>query len=293
MKRDADETMRRLATVFPLSRRRVAGTWLAGCALHPAVMLALASLPVFAVDDPHEEFPEAPDASTSASLIAAVETTGRTIFEHDRAAAAATDVAMAQRAFKRDRRVRGWLTEARDGGIVVTFIDDTPSALYRVLLSADGEPGSLLALDSPEPLSDFEAGAATARRVALESGFQPCSKTYNTVVLPDETVDGAWVVYLLPGTTRHNTVPIGGTHRVEVRDDAVVAQRAFTRTCITLSRSAKTAAMMITHILDPMPTEAHVHWSLWAETPMYVSTEEGVWAIEEGRLRSLDDNEDE
>ena len=41
MKRDADETMRRLATVFPLSRRRVAGTWLAGCALHPTVMWVL------------------------------------------------------------------------------------------------------------------------------------------------------------------------------------------------------------------------------------------------------------
>lgn len=32
-------------------------------------------------------------------------------------------------------------------------------------------------------------------------------------------------------------------------------------------------AMMITHILDPVPTEAHVHCSLWADTPMYVSTE--------------------
>ena len=31
--------------------------------------------------------------------------------------------------------------------------------------------------------------------------------------------------------------------------------------------------MMITHILDPVPTEAHVHCSLWADTPMYVSTE--------------------
>lgn len=253
-------------------------------------ILALASLPVFAADDPHEA---PPDASVPAAAIAAAETSGRIIFEHDRAAAVATDVALAQRAFKRDRRVRGWLTEPTDGGIMVTFVDGTPSALYRVQVSAGGEPGPLLALDAPEPLSDFEAGAATARRVALESEFQACSKTYNTVVLPDETAAGTWKIYLLPGTTRRDEVPVGGTHRVEVRDGVVTAQRGFTRSCITLSRGPKVAAMMITHILDPMPTEAHVYWSLWAETPMYVATEDGLWAIEEGRLRALGDDEDE
>lgn len=43
--------------------------------------------------------------------------------------------------------------------------------------------------------------------------------------------------------------------------------------------------MMITHILDPVPTEAHVHWSLWADTPQYVSTEGGLWAIKDGQVR--------
>ena len=243
-------------------------------------MLALAGFPALAGDDP-------------SAAIAAAEKTGRAIFEHDRAAAVATDVAMAQRAFKRDRRVRGWLTEAKDGGIVVTFVDETPSALYRVLVSVDGEPSPLMPHESPIALSDVQAGAAMARSVALQSDFAACSKTYNTVVLPDESEVNAWVVYLLPGTTRHDAVPIGGTYRVEVRDGAVSAQRGFTRSCITLNRGRDVAAMMITHILDPLPTEAHVHWSLWAGTPMYVSTEGGVWAIEEGRLRPLSSKEGE
>src|SRR5690606_9223333 len=146
------------------------------------------------------------------------------------------DVAMSQRAFKRDKRVRGWVTEARDGGIVVTFIDETPNALYRVLVSAEGVPSPLPPLETPEPLDTFGSGAAMARRLALESPFEACSRSYNPLVLPDPAFDGGWVVYLLPGTTRNDVVPLGGTHRFEVRDGAVAAERGFTRSCIALNR---------------------------------------------------------
>ena len=274
-----------------------------------AGLLMIAGLPALAADGPPEAAEPTTDAAEGAgtatgdspapaagagsgSPFSAIEARGRTIFEHDRAAAVATDVAMAQRSFKRDRRVRGWLTEARDGGIVVTFIDEAPNALYRVLVSAAGEPSPLLPLETPAPLSAFEAGAATARRLALESSFQPCSKTYNTVVLPEPSSDDSWIVYLLPGTTRHNEVPIGGTYRVEVKEGAVAGQRAFTRSCIVLGRGPDVAGMAVTHLLDPTPTEAHVHWSLWAETPMYVSTQQGLWAIEQGKVRPVSDEAD-
>lgn len=268
-----------------------------------AALLALAGTHAVAADDVPGTAAAAPtatgdDADTTATGqdappsdgahdFSSIEATGRAIFEHDRAAAVATDVAMGQRAFKRDKRVRGWLTEARDGGIIVTFIDDAQQALYRVLVSAEGEPSPLLPQESPVPPSAFESGAATARRVALESPFQACSRTYNTVVLPDPAFDGGWVVYLLPGTTSHDVVPVGGTYRLEVRDGAIAAQRGFTRSCIALKRGPDVAAMMITHILDPVPTEAHVHWSLWAGTPMYVSTEDGGWKIEQGRVSAV------
>jgi hypothetical protein len=115
------------------------------------------------------------------------------------------------------------------------------------------------------------------------------------VVLPPEAGgDGGWRVYMLPATKQRDAVPIGGTYRLEVRDGAVVAQRGFTRSCIALGRGPKVAGMMITHLLDPVPTEAHVHWSLWAETPMYVSTPpDGVlWAIEFGVIRKVESNDE-
>lgn len=242
----------------------------------------------------NDDLPQALAPEQEALAITAAETIGRAIFEHDRAAAVATDAALAQRAFKRDRRVRGWLTEAREDGIAVTFIDQTPSALYRVMVSPTGQAEPLLALETPEPLSSREAGAAAARAVALAASFQPCSKTYNTVVLPLQAGAGdGWIVYLLPGTTRHDTVPIGGTYRMEVRDGAVVSQRAFTRSCIALNRGPKVGAMMITHLLDPVPTEAHVFWSLWAGTPMYLTTPPaGLWSIERGVIREVETDDE-
>lgn len=227
-----------------------------------------------------------------AAAIKAAEATGRTIFEHDRAAAVATDAALSQRAFKRDRRVRGWLTEQQADGIAVTFIDTTPGAIYRVMVSPAGVAGPLLALAAPESLTPYEAGAAIARAAVLDVEYQRCSNMYNTVVLPGVAGTGGneWMVYLLPGTTRHDTVPLGGTYRFEVRDGAVVSQRSFTRSCIALNRGPKVAGMMIDHLLDPTPTEAHVHWSLWAETPMYVSTPgDLLWSIKSGVIAPIKD----
>lgn len=235
-----------------------------------------------------------PEAQEAAALRTA-EATGRVIYRHDQAATVATDVALADRAFRSDGRLDGWITEEQDGGIVVTFIDDTPSALYRVTVSANGVAGPLEALDAPTPLSPHEQAAARARSAALASGFEPCTRTYNSVVLPPGSPAGPhWVVYLLPGTTDPHAVPIGGTYRFDVDGTTVVSQRGFTRTCIALQKNEvaehSLAFLMITHLLDPIPTEAHVFWSLWAQKPMYVSTvpKGSLWLIEDGTIQLIE-----
>ena len=105
-------------------------------------------------------------------------------------------------------------------------------------------------------------------------------------MLPDTREGGGWIVYLLPGTTKQGIVPIGGSYRLELdaAGDRVVTQRGFTRSCITLENPPDSAAMMITHLLDPRPTEVHVFWSLWAGKPMFVGTSTGLWKIEDGRV---------
>ena len=47
---------------------------------------------------------------------------------------------------------------------------------------------------------------------------------------------------------------------------------------------------MITHLLDPIPTEAHVFWSLWARKPMYVATPPNgtIWVVDDGKIKLVE-----
>jgi len=258
--------------------------------VHRTFLLALllVATPLVAQD----KRPEALSPTEEQALISAAESAGKNIFVHDRAAAVTTDALMQLREFRKDKRVAGWITEEKDGNIAVTFVGprDTPTkyALYRTVVTTGGFIiGAPVALATPEALTAFEARAFAARSTALSSEFSPCASTYNPVVLPtDDTPLPGWRVYLLPGTTKQNIVPLGGTYRLEIGAEgtSVLTQRGFTRSCIQLGSEPGVVAMMVTHLLDPVPTEAHVFWSLWAAKPMYVSTSGGLWKIEDGKI---------
>jgi len=49
-------------------------------------------------------------------------------------------------------------------------------------------------------------------------------------------------------------------------------------------------ALMITHLLDPIPTEAHVFWSIWAHKPLYVATPPNgtIWVVEGSKIRLVE-----
>ena len=248
-----------------------------------AVVLAFCSLTTSA-DEPllKELTPEQEDLA-----IKAAETTGMAIYRHDQAAAVATDAAFKLHQFKEDKRLNGWITEEQSDQIVVTFIDKTPAALYRIIVSKDGVAGPAMALETPAKLTSYEAGAVAALTAALASKFQLCSKKYNSVVLPSS--DASWVVYLIPGTTNNNVIPVGGAYRIDVSDSNVISRREFTRTCITLQDDPKAFGLIITHLLDLIPTEIHVFWSLWAKKPLFVSTPNGTTWIVDGDKITLAD----
>jgi hypothetical protein len=212
------------------------------------------------------------------------------IYRHDHAASVATDAALGIGALQNDKRVRGWVTEEKDGEIVVTFIDQAPAALYRIVVSKDGNAGPVTTLDPPVQLTAYEASAAQARAAAAAAGFQPCTQNYNSVVLPAGDSSGKdWVVYWLPAATTMDVVPLGGAYRMNVSDAKVVEQRTFTNSCLAVQVDPKALAFAATHVMDPVPTETHVFWSLWAGKPLYISTPPNVtiWAIEAGKIRLI------
>lgn len=252
------------------------------------LLLALVAAVAYA-EPPSLDF--SPDTENATLRVA--ESTGLAIYRHDRAASIATDAIRSLPAFKNDGQ--GWVTEEHGGEITVTFIGgmkgQPPAALYRATVSNDGKLiGNAVALSEPAALTAFEASAAAARATALQSGFQPCSETYNSVVLPVGAAPlRKWVVYLLPATKLPHVVPAGGTFRFEIDESSrkVLSSRGFTRTCIQLQNDSRTEALMLTHLLDPTPTEAHVFWNLLAGKPLYVATAANgkLWAIEQGKIK--------
>ncbi|WP_282246978.1 hypothetical protein [Stenotrophomonas sp. PS02300] len=268
--------------------------------LFPLTLALLLAVPAVHAEDiaPAPETASPLSESETAAALARAEQLGRAIFLHDLAAERATDALVAQhRAFRKDKRVRGWITEEHDGRYRVSYIDATPAVLYRVEVLPDGSiDGPVEVLPVPAALSPYEAGAAAARNLAMTAQVASCARTYNSVVLPGG--DDRWSVYLLPGTTSPTAVPLGGSHRLDIVGGEITASRGFTRSCIQLNRApstrgAKMAAMMVTHMLDATPTEAHVYWSLWARTPMVVVTgEDAIWEIENGRIRRMADDAD-
>lgn len=248
-----------------------------------ALMVLLHCCDVFAAD--------LPAVSESAALRQA-EMTGAQIYRLDRAAAVATDEALTLPAFRQDRRVRSWVTQNSPRGVDVTFVDATPAALYRVTISDAGRSvGPVVALKAPQSLSAYEAGAVRARRLAIETPFPRCEGRYNTVVLPaDPARTDRWLVYFLPVVTARTSLPIGGAYRIEITGSKVTGQRAYSKSCLVASNEPDAVALFVSHLLDPVPTEVHVFWSLWAAKPIAVRTQDGrTWMVEDGRGRVLDD----
>ncbi len=249
------------------------------------VALALLSNPAFAQEN------DTPSMTTEeASNAESVEKLGREIYELDLAAASATDQ-ISTIGLRSDKRVKGWITEPTASGIRVTMVglneSAIPVALYVSEVDRSGKPINAPTKNSdPTPLSVTQSALYSARSNALNSKFEPCSKSYNTVAIP--TSSGI-SVYLLPGTTDPRVAPIGGTYRVDfdATGQVQLATRAYTKSCIALQKDEKSVGMMITHLMDNFPTEVHTYWSLWAHSPMYVGivNTKDLWSITNGELK--------
>ena len=245
-----------------------------------------------AADSLPEELPEQ-------AALRKAEAVGLAIYKHDHAAAVASDALLALGVTKSDKRLRGWITEERGEGILVTFFgaeaNEAPQALYRVSVSKEGEvTGPPQELKVPQELTEFESGAAAARIFAGKYSFQPCAEYYNTVVLPaDSSPSPSWVVYLLPATQDALRVPLGGAHRLELdaSGNQLLSERGFTRSCVVLGDPKadpkhRPVMLVATHLMDPVPTEIHVFWNLWTGIPLDILTTSNgtIWNISKGHI---------
>ena len=98
------------------------------------------------------------------------------------------------------------------------------------------------------------------------------SRPFNLAVIPPDTPDGPIDVYALMPQTQNprlsrSAAQFRATRFTPPGEIAVAA--AFTNSCLNLPLPPRTIGRrpVITHLLDPMPTEIHVFLSIWMGLP--------------------------
>jgi len=225
----------------------------------------------------------------------AMEQTARAMFEQDQAVAQVTDHLVECCDLLSTERLVGWATSEMEGGdIRVTYVslseDKTPYAAFSAVASLDGEVrGAADVRDPPRPLAGRELAQYRARMLAMTSGVEMCSSRYNTVAMPEE--NGDWMIYLLRTTLDADAIPAGIHYRfrISASGNEILEQRRYTNACMLLPKASPPALTIITHHLDPHPTEVHLYLTLSTEQTLLVMTgddsgPQSIWAVGEGRI---------
>jgi len=229
---------------------------------------------------------------------------GAVIYAYDQAAWHGTDD-MVTKLPNYQNVVGGWIVDGPADTPELVFFDRNEAAPHAVYV-ADFKDNKLVSSrvlgagdDShltPERLRMISAREA-AIKALLASGEPRCKdKPYNSVVLPPETPGGPMLVYLLTPQTSNDSLPFGGHYLTEVSADGKVGPfRHFTKTCAEFpirgdgKGKGEADALVITHLLDPVPTEIHVFSSLSIHKRLYVLTaDDRTWRVEGGQIYLID-----
>jgi hypothetical protein len=231
--------------------------------------------------------PAAPTPVERAQLDRVLER-GRLIHAIDRAAWVATDDFMAKAPAAVKAAARGYVVERSAEGFTVTFYggaDGRPSGLYVGRVAGGRLVGSeIVAAARRAPLTPAQTRLVKAREAAATSDYQSCTGAFNVAAIPPASPAAPLDVYLLSAQVKDREYPAGGHFLLVLAPDGkIVSSRKFTNSCLSLSGAAGSdgpvAALVVTHLLDPLPTEIHVFTALSAGKPLYVGAGDRIWNV--------------
>lgn len=242
--------------------------------------------------------PAADAASDEQAIVAAVAARGRLIYAYDRAAWLGTDDARAKIPDAANR-IAGYVTDGPADAPRLIFFSKAPvpEAVYVAQLRGGKlVEGKLLGANddrtlSPTLLRSIQA-LATAHAALIAARVSPCAAApFNTVVLPPEVPSAPVRVYFLTPQTDNGHLPFGGHYEVDVTPAGSAGTvRAFTKSCMAMPKVAPKGQMqmaVVTHLLDPVPTEMHVFDSLALGKPLMIGTlhpTPRLWIVDGGRI---------
>ena len=262
-----------------------------------AVLLAGAVLAGTPAAARQKKAPPPPTAEESAQLQAII-ARGNLLFDLDRAAWVATDDFAAKVGNLATSGGRGYVTEREGEGFVVTFYGGEEGSEVAIYVGhvAGGRvtSGALLTGEDRVPLTPAQKRLAAARRAGYAAGLQRCTAApFNITAVPTESAEQPLELYLTSAQVETDVYPFGGHYLLTVAPDGKVkSTRKFTNACVNMSvpRNDNTqvpAALMIGHLLDPLPTEIHVFLARMLEMPVYVGTSSSnrLWEVQGNGIR--------
>jgi len=121
-------------------------------------------------------------------------------------------------------------------------------------------------------------------------------QSLNPVLMPAFAIgENGFLVYLLAGAKKDNTVVFGKHYRVVVSMDGRSANKVEPLTKSVLEvpiappkPDGTMPSLFVTHLLGDYPLETHVFISLQHHKTLYVGTEKYLWRIREGKISLVD-----
>jgi hypothetical protein len=237
--------------------------------------------------------PIAPAASEIEQRLAQSSALGRMLYHFDRAAWVSSDALTAKVPKEKLAGAGGYIVEQADAQTLRVTYYRGGAADAQAFFVADVRGGKVVQdslLAQPIALTPEQASLARARQIAVKTAqardYKPCgARPFNTVALPSRK-GGPVAVYLLTPQEKAETYPMGGNYRVIVASDGkVLAHRPYSVSCLNLPApkpegDATPVGLVVTHLLDPTPTELHVFASYSLGVPVFVATrDKKIWKV--------------
>lgn len=236
-----------------------------------------------------------PTAEERQRLFAAA-TRGRLLFDLAAAGQITTRDMLSRIADPAAAGISGWVAAPEGQGLSVVYYADAPGgpvAVYRAQVAGGRIASQEVFAGAARPALDPVMRRMAAARAAVANlDSRPCAGDFNVIVIPPASETAPVEVYKLSPQMQRGRYPLGGHFLATVAPDGTVAStRGFTNACVDLEAPAPAAGaqprpLVVTHLLDPLPTEIHVFLSLWMNRPLVVGTgsPERQWTVSRGRI---------
>jgi hypothetical protein len=270
------------------------------------IVVALVALPVMAEQTATESTERNADAVEP--NIAETIRRGKMLYDFDQAAWHSTDALAAKAGDMAKLKLAGRVVVPVEAGLQAIYYGRNDAGRYAIFtgiwngtkivdsIYSKGETGPALSAEANAYADIIEmlmAGKLETKDLWYCNKARP-----NFALLPGEE-SGTFYLYFMTAQQKNNIYPLGGHHRLTIRDGKVVAQRKFTNSCIDLgggeAAGQSPSMFYLTHMLDDNPTEIHVFTAIASRTAVVVGTTENkqTWFVTpKGNSASIENDKD-